>query len=78
MSQNKLNAYLNLSVTFLERLFIIIIISTLLARIRVSVNWLYYLMKWIMMIPNGLVEEVKLQNEKWAHPHLIKELRGKF
>lgn len=51
MSQNKLNSYLNLGVTFLERLFIIIIISTLLARIRVSVNWLYYLVKWLMIIP---------------------------
>ena len=30
------------------------------------------------LIPNGLVKEVELQDEKWAHPHLIKELRGKF
>jgi hypothetical protein len=30
------------------------------------------------LIPNGLVEEVKLEDEKWAHPHLLKELKKKL
>lgn len=30
------------------------------------------------LIPNGLVKEVELTEEKWAHPHLLKELRNKI
>ena len=29
-------------------------------------------------IPNGKVEEVDIQNEKWCHPHLCKELKTKI
>lgn len=27
------------------------------------------------LIPKGIAEEVKLQDEKWSHPHLLKELK---
>jgi hypothetical protein len=30
------------------------------------------------LIKNGQVEEVNIQNEKWAHPHLCKELKRKI
>jgi len=30
------------------------------------------------LIPNGHVVEVEIKDEKWAHPHLIKELKTKF
>lgn len=30
------------------------------------------------LIKNELVEEVNIQNEKWAHPHLCKELKKKI
>jgi len=30
------------------------------------------------LIKNGQVEEVNIQNEKWAHPHLCKELKKKI
>lgn len=30
------------------------------------------------LIENELVEEVNIQNEKWAHPHLCKELKKKI
>jgi hypothetical protein len=30
------------------------------------------------LIPNGLVKEVQLEDEKWAHPHLLKELKKKL
>ena len=30
------------------------------------------------LIENELVEEVNIQNEKWAHPHLCKELKSKI
>lgn len=30
------------------------------------------------LIPNGLVEEVKIEDEKWLHPHLLKELKVKL
>jgi hypothetical protein len=30
------------------------------------------------LIPEGLVEEVKIEDEKWLHPHLLKELRVKL
>lgn len=30
------------------------------------------------LIPSGLVEEVDIKNEKWAHPHLCKELKIKW
>jgi hypothetical protein len=30
------------------------------------------------LIPNGQVEEVDILDEKWAHPHLLKELKTKF
>lgn len=31
--------------------------------------------KWI---PNGLVEEINISDEKWLHPHLLKELKIKL
>jgi hypothetical protein len=30
------------------------------------------------LIVENLVEEVNIQNEKWAHPHLCKELKKKI
>jgi hypothetical protein len=30
------------------------------------------------LIENELVEEVNIKNEKWAHPHLCKELKKKI
>jgi hypothetical protein len=30
------------------------------------------------LIPNNQVEEVEIKDEKWAHPHLLKELKTKF
>jgi hypothetical protein len=30
------------------------------------------------LITNGQVEEVDIMDEKWAHPHLLKELKTKF
>lgn len=30
------------------------------------------------LIPNGLVEEVDIKDEKWLHPHLLKELKVKL
>jgi hypothetical protein len=30
------------------------------------------------LIENKHVEEVNIQNEKWAHPHLCKELKTKI
>lgn len=30
------------------------------------------------LIPGGFVEEVKIEDEKWSHPHLLKEVRNKL
>lgn len=30
------------------------------------------------LIPNGLVEEISIKDEKWLHPHLLKELKIKL
>ena len=30
------------------------------------------------LIPGGLVEEVKIEDEKWSHPHLLKEVKNKL
>ena len=30
------------------------------------------------LIPNNQLEEVEIKDEKWAHPHLLKELKTKF
>jgi hypothetical protein len=30
------------------------------------------------LIPGGFVEEVKIEDEKWSHPHLLKEVRNKI
>jgi hypothetical protein len=30
------------------------------------------------LIPRGFVEEVKIEDEKWSHPHLLKEVKNKL
>jgi len=30
------------------------------------------------LIPGGFVEEVKIEDEKWSHPHLLKEVKNKL
>lgn len=30
------------------------------------------------LIPNGHVIEVEINDEKWSHPHLLKELKNRF
>ena len=30
------------------------------------------------LIPGGFVEEVKIEDEKWSHPHLLKEIKNKL
>lgn len=30
------------------------------------------------LIPNGYVKEVKIEDEKWSHPHLLKEVKNKL
>ena len=30
------------------------------------------------LIPMGFVEEVKIEDEKWSHPHLLKEVKNKL
>lgn len=31
-----------------------------------------------ILIPNNIVEEIDISNEKWIHPHLVKELKTKL
>jgi hypothetical protein len=30
------------------------------------------------LIPGGFVQEVKIEDEKWSHPHLLKEIKNKL
>lgn len=55
MSNNKVSNYTNLIISVLETFFIVLVTCTLLARIRVKSNFVYYLLKWLVIILSGIL-----------------------
>ena len=55
--------------------------SGLIINVRDSTSKTEYSAEWKLnnhLIPNNIVEEVDIVDEKWSHPHLLKELRTKL
>lgn len=50
-NRNKLQDYSNNVVSIIEKIVIYFLIVTILAKLRVTKNWLYHICKWIITIP---------------------------
>jgi len=50
-NRNKLQDYSNNVVSIIEKIVIYFLIVTILAKLRVTKNWLYHIFKWVITIP---------------------------